>query len=73
MILEYPKALIVRLNEEHGIVDLSNSPEKPRIGERVTIVPNHCCVVSNLFDKVYAVSDGRVLREIEVAARGLVR
>jgi D-serine deaminase-like pyridoxal phosphate-dependent protein len=73
VILEYPKARIVRLNEEHGIVDLSDSPEKPRIGERVTIVPNHCCVVSNLFDSVYAVSDGRVQREIKVAARGLVR
>jgi len=73
VILEYPKASIVRLNEEHGIVDLSNSPERPRIGERVTIVPNHCCVVSNLFDSVYAVSDGRVLREIPVAARGMVR
>jgi D-serine deaminase-like pyridoxal phosphate-dependent protein len=73
LILEYPKARIVRLNEEHGVVDLSDSPEKPRIGERVTIVPNHCCVVSNMFDSVYAVSDGRVVREIKVAARGLVR
>jgi len=73
VILEYPKARIVRLNEEHGIVDLTSSPERPRIGERVTIVPNHVCVVSNLFDKVYAVSDGRVVREIPVAARGLVR
>ena len=73
VIMEYPKARIVRLNEEHGIVDLSDSPEKPRIGERVTIVPNHACVVSNLFDSVYGVSDGRVVREIPVAARGLVR
>jgi len=73
VIMEYPKASIVRLNEEHGIVDLSQSPEKPSIGERVTIVPNHACVVSNLFDRVYAVSDGRVVREIPVAARGLVR
>ena len=73
VIMEYPKARIVRLNEEHGIVDLSQSPEKPSIGERVTIVPNHACVVSNLFDRVYAVSDGRVVREIPVAARGLVR
>ena len=73
VIMEYPKASIVRLNEEHGIVDLSQSPEKPSIGERVTIVPNHACVVSNLFDRIYAVSDGRVVREIPVAARGLVR
>jgi D-serine deaminase-like pyridoxal phosphate-dependent protein len=73
VIMEYPKASIVKLNEEHGIVDLSASREKPRIGERVTIVPNHVCVVSNLFDSVYAVQDGQVVREIPVAARGMVR
>jgi D-serine deaminase-like pyridoxal phosphate-dependent protein len=31
------------------------------------------CVVSNLFDSVYAVQDGQVVREIPVAARGMVR
>ena len=73
VIVEYPKARIVKLNEEHGIVDLSACTDKPAIGERVSIIPNHVCVVSNLFDTVYAAQDGRVVREIKVAARGLVR
>jgi D-serine deaminase-like pyridoxal phosphate-dependent protein len=72
-ILEYPDARIAKLSEEHGHVDLSQSARKPKIGERVTIVPNHACVVSNLFDAVAAVSNGRFERTIAVAARGQVR
>ena len=72
-ILEYPDARIAKLSEEHGHVDLSQSAAKPKIGERVTIVPNHACVVSNLFDAVAAVSNGRFERRIAIAARGQVR
>jgi D-serine deaminase-like pyridoxal phosphate-dependent protein len=72
-ILEYPHARIAKLSEEHGHVDLSQSAAKPKIGERFTIVPNHACAVSNLFDTVAAVSNGRFERKITVAARGRVR
>ena len=71
-ILEYPDAVIRTLSEEHGAVDLSLCARKPEIGERVRILPNHACVVSNLFDEVALVhADGRVERE-RVAARGRV-
>lgn len=71
-ILEYPDAVIRSLSEEHGTVDLTGCAHKPEIGERVRILPNHCCVVSNLFDEVVLVhADGRVERE-KVAARGRV-
>jgi D-serine deaminase-like pyridoxal phosphate-dependent protein len=72
-ILEYPEAKIAKLSEEHGHVDLSLCAAKPGIGERVTIVPNHACVVSNLFDAVAAVSNGHFERMLRVEARGLVR
>ena len=71
-ILEYPDAVIRSLSEEHGTVDLTGCERKPEIGERVRILPNHCCVVSNLFDEVVLVhADGQVERE-KVAARGRV-
>ncbi len=72
-IIEYPQARIAKLSEEHGHVDLSRCSAKPAIGERVTIVPNHACVVSNLFDAVAAVSNGHFERILRVEARGLVR
>jgi len=72
LILEYPAAVIAGLSEEHGHVDLSASAAKPKVGERVRIIPNHACVVSNLFDAVYLVSGGDVLDRVPVAARGTV-
>lgn len=69
-ILEYPGATLIRLNEEHGIVDLAGSDRRPRVGEVVRILPNHACVVSNLFDTVHLVQGGRVVASPAVAARG---
>lgn len=73
LIVEYPDAVITGLSEEHGTVDLSKvSGRRPEIGERVRIVPNHTCVVSNLFDQMAFHRDGVVTRVETVAARGLV-
>lgn len=69
-ILEYPDAVIGSLSEEHGVVDLSASTAKPEIGERVRVIPNHVCVVSNLFDTVYMAKAGEIAAEERVAARG---
>ena len=73
LILEYPDAIIERLNEEHGILDLSRSARKPAIGERVRIVPNHVCVVTNLHDEVVLARGGLVVETLPVAARGRTR
>jgi D-serine deaminase-like pyridoxal phosphate-dependent protein len=73
LIVEYPEAVITGLSEEHGTVDLSKvTGRRPEIGERIRIVPNHTCVVSNLFDHMVFHRDGVVTRVEAVAARGLV-
>lgn len=72
-IVGYPDATIVTLNEEHGIVDLSASAAKPAVGERVRVIPNHVCVVSNLFDRVFLTTDGETAEAVPVAARGTVQ
>ena len=58
------------MSEEHGILDLSKSAWKPRVGERVRIVPNHVCIVVHLADLVYGVRDDAVVSSWPVAARG---
>jgi D-serine deaminase-like pyridoxal phosphate-dependent protein len=72
-IVEYPDAAITALSEEHAIVDLSGSIDRPRIGEVVNVIPNHCCVVSNMVDEVYGIRNGHVEVTWPVAARGKVR
>jgi len=69
---EYPDAIIRSLSEEHGVIDLTASTKSPEIGERVRIVPNHACVVSNLFDTVALISGDGVIEVTPVTARGRV-
>lgn len=72
-VVEYPDAQIVRLSEEHGVIDLSRSATKPKVGEVLSIIPNHCCVVSNMVDEVYGVRNGAVEVVWPVLARGATR
>ena len=66
------RSRISRLSEEHGVIDIVEG-ERFRVGERVRILPNHACVVSNLHDSLLAVRGGAVEGELAVAARGRVR
>jgi D-serine deaminase-like pyridoxal phosphate-dependent protein len=72
-ICEYPDAKIYSLSEEHGHVDFSACARKPDIGERVTLIANHCCPVTNLLDEVVGVRRDDVEVMWKVAARGAVR
>lgn len=68
----YPEAKIISLSEEHGVVDVSACPTPPELGERVAIIPNHACPVTNLFDAVWIIgNDGRATCA-RVDARGRV-
>ncbi|WEK03617.1 MAG: D-TA family PLP-dependent enzyme [Candidatus Devosia phytovorans] len=72
LIEAYPEAVITGLSEEHGTIDLTHCTEKPNIGDKLRIIPNHACVVSNLFDRVSLISNGAVVETVDVAARGRV-
>jgi len=73
LILEYPEARIYSQSEEHGHVDFSRCERRPEIGERVTVIPNHCCVVSNLFNQMVGVRGDQVEVIWPVAARGALQ
>jgi D-serine deaminase-like pyridoxal phosphate-dependent protein len=72
-VVEYPDAQVTGFSEEHGILDLSATAKKPQIGETISVIPNHCCVVTNMMDEIYAVRKGKVEAVYPVAARGKVR
>jgi D-serine deaminase-like pyridoxal phosphate-dependent protein len=69
-ILEHPEVVVSRMWEEHGALDLSKSTWRPKVGERVRIVPNHVCVVTHLFDNAAGVRGDRVETKWPIAARG---
>ena len=43
------------MSEEHGVLDLSKTDWRPRLGDQVRIVPNHVCIVVHLFDEIIGV------------------
>jgi len=62
---------IERLSEEHATVRAAGGT-RLEPGDRVRVVPNHSCVVSNLVDVVRLVEGDRVIDTIPVAARGRI-
>ncbi len=47
-LVDYPKARLFKLSEEHGQVDIKQLDRAPKLGERVAIIPNHICPCVNL-------------------------
>lgn len=69
-LLDRPEVPVVRLSEEHGILDLSHTDWRPRVGDQVRLLPNHACVAVHNFDVMTLVHpDGR-LEMMPVDARG---
>jgi len=64
--------LIERLSEEHATVR-ATSPTRLKIGDRVRVLPNHACVVTNLMDELVMAENGAAAGAIKVDARGRIR
>lgn len=64
-----PDVLIHGLNEEHGLLSY-DSTIALTVGDRIEVIPNHACVLSNLNGVLYGVRQGKVVEQIAVEARG---
>ncbi len=71
-IVEYPKARLHQVNEEHGYVDFTDCESYPKVGDIVHIIPVHTCVITNLHNQIYGVHGEDIANVWDVAARGLV-
>jgi len=75
-VLGSPDLLLDRLSEEHGVIELPKGGppvEKPRIGDRLRVIPNHVCTTVNLHSRLWLVDAlGKPTRELSIAARGMV-
>ena len=66
-----PSLIIERLSEEHATVT-ATAPTGLTIGDRVRVLPNHSCVVTNLMDELVMVDGHSVTGRLKVAARGRI-
>lgn len=69
-IMNHPELTLYSLNEEHGFIK-SEGTMPLRIGDKVAIIPNHACVVTNLVDQIYGLREGILEHMIKIDARGM--
>lgn len=73
LIRDYPEARIYDLSEEHGLVDFSQCARRPKIGERLSVIPNISNAVVNLLDQIVGVRGEQIEVIWPVAARGRIQ
>jgi D-serine deaminase-like pyridoxal phosphate-dependent protein len=69
-LLDQPDVTVKGMSEEHGILDLSRSSWKPRVGDQVRVIPNHVCVVTHMNDFIIGIRGDEVVERYPVEARG---
>ncbi len=67
-----PHLLVERLSEEHATVRVTPGARPLRPGDRVRVVPNHACVVSNLVDRAWLVDGPELVGALPIEARGRI-
>lgn len=67
---DQPEVRVTRMSEEHGVLDLSRTSWRPKVGDQVRVIPNHVCIVTHLNDRVVGIRDGEVVEEYAIEARG---
>jgi D-serine deaminase-like pyridoxal phosphate-dependent protein len=65
-----PDLIVERLSEEHATVRAARGTTPLEPGDRVRVLPNHACVVSNLVDQVWLVDQHEMIEVLPIAARG---
>ena len=72
-IVEHPDARINGMSVEHGHIDVGDCDHAFQVGERISIIPQHQGMTTNLHDTAYAVRNGVVEAVWAVAGRGRVQ
>jgi D-serine deaminase-like pyridoxal phosphate-dependent protein len=67
---EVDAAVVARVADYHGVVDLAPGAVMPDVGRVVAVVPNHICPVVDHVDSFLVVRDGEIVDTWPVDARG---
>jgi D-serine deaminase-like pyridoxal phosphate-dependent protein len=72
-IFEVPDAPLFKLSEEHGHVDTTHSSHEFKVGQVLSVIPNHICTCVNLHDEMFLVRKEQVVGSWRIACRGKIR
>ena len=73
LVKEDSEAVVEQLSEEHGHLNIQQSTRRYRVGDRLTVIPNHVCSTVNMHNEIYGVRGERVETVWQVAGRGMVK
>ena len=73
LIREFEGVYIDSVFDEHAIIYDESFSRQVEIGDKVRIIPNHICPVSNLHESAFLIEDGEVVRELEIDCRGKIK
>lgn len=60
-------------SEEHGHLDLTIAETRPRVGQKLRVIPWHACACVNMHERIYAVRGETVEAVWTVAGRGRIQ
>ncbi|NLN15776.1 MAG: alanine racemase [Firmicutes bacterium] len=64
-----PGAVLERVYEEHGVIELPADSPEPAVGDLLAIIPNHICPVVNLFSQYILLRQGKIAGYWPIGAR----
>ena len=70
-VVNLPDLRITQLTEEHGTI-VSDQNTNLEIGQKIQIIPNHACVVTNMLDEINLITEEKQLKKVKVIGRGKV-
>ncbi len=68
-----PGLSVVSMSDEHGKIAVSHGAKRPKLGEKVLLIPGHCDPTINLHNWYVGVRNGRVEEIWDIDARGASR
>jgi D-serine deaminase-like pyridoxal phosphate-dependent protein len=69
LVKDYEDAKMYQMSEEHGMIRVDPA-SKIDVGDKLELIPSHCCTTVNLHDQYYAVRKGKVEVVWPILARG---
>jgi D-serine deaminase-like pyridoxal phosphate-dependent protein len=72
-IIEFPEAKIYGMSVEHGHINVSECSHQFRVGERLSVIPLHQGMTSNLHDELIGIRGRTVETVWQIAGRGKVK
>lgn len=61
----------IKVSEEHTKIPADSL--KAKVGDKISLIPGHCCTTMNLHDYIYFVREGKIVDRVQITSRGRSR